>query len=114
MSQLIDGGVVCERPDLENFSQIAQGTSGCRFSTRHYMARDNRTEGVPMNAFESWLLKQNRITAITHVIECLRSGGEQAWELMERVNGPDWSCPPTELPKTVNDTLNALKELEPQ
>lgn len=62
-----------------------------------------------MNAFEKFLLAQPRPYAIGHMVDCLRSGGEMAWQLMERINGK-WSCDPRELPKLINETLNALEK----
>jgi hypothetical protein len=64
-----------------------------------------------MNAFEYWLVESNRDQAVAHVIDCLKSGDleNHAWDLMEKFNGPKWSCAPLELPKLVYKTLEKLE-----
>ena len=61
------------------------------------------------NAFRSWLL-QDKARGCQHILDCLRGpGGELAWELMAVFNGPDWRCPPGELPALIEETWEKLK-----
>jgi hypothetical protein len=62
-----------------------------------------------LNSFECFLHDQGPRYAVNHMIECLKSSrGELAWELMERVRGPNWSCPPEEFAEYVLETLEML------
>jgi len=66
-----------------------------------------------MNAFETWLLNQDRAAAIDHMVACLRDGGELAWHLMTKINGEKWSCKPEDMPAYINATLDKLAESPP-
>ena len=65
---------------------------------------------ITNNMFIKYLVTVPRHEAVNHFIECLIAGGEDnaAWQIMEHVHG-DWSCPPKELPKLVNETIEAIK-----
>lgn len=65
-----------------------------------------------MGAFEKYLLSIPRGEAVAHVIVCLASGGEMAWDLIARFNGENWKCPPAELKGLIAKTLDQLEASE--
>lgn len=56
--------------------------------------------------FVNYLLSIERTEAIYHVIDCLKSGGELAWDFMSNYVGEKWSCEPEQLPFVINGALN--------
>ena len=62
-----------------------------------------------MTAFEKWLISRPREEAIEHFIDCLKSGGEMAWGIMEQHHG-DWKCAPKDLPKLIKLTLDQIEK----
>lgn len=63
-----------------------------------------------MSAFTKYLLSIERTDAIIHVMDCLKSGGELAWEFMAKYVGEEWSCKPEQLPFVINGALNKARE----
>ena len=62
------------------------------------------------HAWAAFLLKQPREVAIRHVIESMGQGpAEMFWDLMRVVHGEDWKCLPEELPRLVNEAIEALE-----
>jgi hypothetical protein len=62
-----------------------------------------------VSAFEKYLLSLPRHEAVFHMVECLSSGGEMAWDLMNKING-DWKCRPEDLPALICETLDTLEK----
>lgn len=65
-----------------------------------------------MSAFKRYLFSLPNHAATIHILECLWGGGQdsEAWEVMEEMYGPDWSCKPQEMPQYVEAGLRKLRE----
>lgn len=61
-----------------------------------------------MNAFRSYLLRDKQ-NGCQHLYDCLRSGGEMAFALIEIYNGKGWKCKPEDIPALIVSTWEKLE-----
>lgn len=66
-----------------------------------------------MTAFEKYLLGLHPLQAAEHIRDCLMYGprDNQAWDLIEKINGENWSCPFKDMPNYILNTVLELHKL---
>lgn len=78
------------------------------------LGRAKGGEVKELSAFRKYLLKLPIHVAVAHVIDCLQNGeprSNEAWRLMEELNGEKWSIEPEELPKLILETIVRMGNL---
>ena len=68
-----------------------------------------------MSAFEKYLIELGPEQGALHLIDCMKDGPQdsQAWEVMERINGPKWKVPPRYMPHYCLVTMIKLAQEAP-
>jgi hypothetical protein len=63
--------------------------------------------------FRMFLVGQPRDVAISHLYECLATGGreDEGWLLLEDIHGPNWKLSPGKVLEFLDETIEKTKTL---